>query len=108
MIADSLFTATAAMMQPLTGLALAHLVGWPPTEGWLLASTGRYVVVGILAAGGGDPAADARPGTRRSGERPVPASYDQLVRIWFACGWPAFAAMLAVLWLMTAKPLPPV
>jgi uncharacterized membrane protein len=27
-----------------------------------------------------------------------------LFRIWFFCGWPAFAAMLAILWLMTAKP----
>ena len=32
------------------------------------------------------------------------AAYDRLFRIWFACGWPAFAAMLAILWLMTAKP----
>ncbi len=47
-IADALFTAMAAIAQPLTGLALAHLVGWPLSEGWLLASIGLYVLVGLF------------------------------------------------------------
>ena len=37
-VADLLFTATAVVAQPLTGLGLAVLIGWPLTEGWLLVS----------------------------------------------------------------------
>lgn len=105
-IADGLFTATAAILQPLTGYGLVHLVGWPLTEGWVLLSLGLYVFIGLFwlpvvwlqirmrdlaraaAAAGG----------------PLPPAYDRLFRIWFLCGWPAFAAMLTILWLMTAKP----
>ena len=105
-IADGLFTATAAILQPLTGYGLVRLVGWPLTEGWVLLSLGLYVFIGLFwlpvvwlqirmrdlaraaAAAGG----------------PLPPAYDRLFRIWFRCGWPAFAAMLTILWLMTAKP----
>jgi uncharacterized membrane protein len=105
-IADALFTATAAVVQPLTGYALARLVGWPLTEGWLLASIGLYVLVGLFWL----PVVRIQLRLRdlaraaAAGGQELPAAYDRLFRIWFACGWPAFAAMLAILWLMTAKP----
>jgi uncharacterized membrane protein len=35
---------------------------------------------------------------------PLPARYDRLYRIWFALGFPAFAAVLGIYWLMIAKP----
>jgi uncharacterized membrane protein len=53
-IADGLFTATSILIQPATGIALALLVGWPLTEGWLLLSVGLYVVGNFLAACGLD------------------------------------------------------
>jgi uncharacterized membrane protein len=105
-IADALFTATAAVVQPLTGYALARLVGWPLTEGWLLASIGLYVLVGLFWL----PVVRIQLRLRdlaraaAAGGQELLAAYDRLFRIWFACGWPAFAAMLAILWLMTAKP----
>jgi uncharacterized membrane protein len=34
----------------------------------------------------------------------LPPAYFRLFRIWFACGIPAFAAALAIVWLMVAKP----
>ncbi|MEQ1670859.1 MAG: DUF2269 family protein, partial [Hyphomicrobium sp.] len=34
----------------------------------------------------------------------LPARYDRLFRIWFFCGFPAFAAVLAILWLMVSRP----
>ena len=105
-IADALFTATAAIAQPLTGLALAHLVGWPLNQGWLLVSIGLYGVVGLFWLPVVAIQLRMRDLARAAAAegRPLPAAYDRLFRIWFVCGWPAFAAMLAILWLMTAKP----
>ena len=35
----------------------------------------------------------------------VNPEYRRLYRIWFAAGFPAFAGVLAILWLMLARPL---
>ncbi len=35
---------------------------------------------------------------------PLPAEYHRLFRLWFGFGFPAFAAVLAIFWLMIAKP----
>ena len=105
-IADWIFTASAVVIQPITGLWLAHLVGWPISEGWVVASLSLYVMVGVfwlpvvwiqhrlhsIAQ------ADADTGDA------LPAGYFRLFRIWFACGFPAFAGVLAILWLMVARP----
>ncbi|GIT89858.1 hypothetical protein JANAI62_06580 [Jannaschia pagri] len=34
----------------------------------------------------------------------LPLAYHRLYAIWFACGVPAFAAVLAIVWLMLTKP----
>ena len=47
-IADMLFTATAAVIQPVTGWLLAHAVGWPLSEGWIALSLILYVVIGLF------------------------------------------------------------
>ena len=104
--ADFLFTATAVVAQPISGVWLALEVGYPLTEGWIVLSIILYLVIGAfwlpvvvfqmrirdLAA-----VADAA-GT------PLPAAYYRLFWIWFAFGFPAFAAILAILWLMIARP----
>lgn len=105
-VADLLFTATAVVAQPLTGLGLALLVGWPLTEGWLLVSLGLYVLTGLFWL----PVVwiqlrmrDLARVAAREG-LPLPGEYHRLFRIWFACGIPAFLAVLAIIWLMLAKP----
>jgi uncharacterized membrane protein len=105
-IADSLFTATAAIAQPITGVALAYQIGWPLTQGWILASVGLYVLTGAFWL----PVVriqmrlrDLAHSAAKAGE-PLPSEYHRLYRIWFACGFPAFAAMLATFWLMLTKP----
>ncbi|MGQ0430083.1 MAG: DUF2269 family protein, partial [Gammaproteobacteria bacterium] len=35
---------------------------------------------------------------------PLPAQYHRYYRAWFALGWPAFAGVLAIFWLMVFKP----
>jgi uncharacterized membrane protein len=34
----------------------------------------------------------------------LPPEYHRLYRLWFAFGFPAFSAVLAIVWLMVAKP----
>jgi uncharacterized membrane protein len=36
--------------------------------------------------------------------RPLPEDYHRLFRLWFAFGFPAFAGVLAIFWLMIARP----
>ena len=36
--------------------------------------------------------------------RLLPPQYHRLFRLWFAFGFPAFAAVLAIFWLMIARP----
>src|SRR5271163_2829000 len=45
-IADVMFTATAVVVQPLTGLALALMAGYPLRSSWLVLSGALYVIVG--------------------------------------------------------------
>ena len=105
-LADLLFTTTAVIAQPITGGLLAWRLGWPLTEGWILASLLLYAVAGVFwlpvvwiqvrMRGLAQAAADRAV--------PLPQAYHRLFRIWFACGFPAFAAVLIILWLMIARP----
>ena len=106
-LADAVFTATAALLQPVTGYLLARQAGWPLSEPWILAAIGLYLLRGnLLAAGGAGCRVRLRrlAAAARDAGQPLPAAYHRLYRIWFACGLPAFAAVLAIVWLMVAKP----
>ena len=103
-IADFVFTATAVIAQPITGLLLAGNVGYSLTEGWIVASVLLYLVTGAfwlpvvwMQAKMRDLASEAA----RTGA-PLPQPYYRLYRTWFAFGFPAFAAVLAIFWLMIA------
>lgn len=105
-IADFLFTATAVIAQPVTGTLLAIDRGYPLFEGWVAASLLLYIVTGafwlpvvFIQARLRDLAREAA----RAGA-PLPPEYGRLYRIWFACGFPAFAAVLTIVWLMLEKP----
>jgi uncharacterized membrane protein len=105
-VADLVFTATAVVLQPFTGAALAWLGGYRLFDGWLVASLALYLLAGACWL----PVVWiqlrlrdlAREAAATGG--PLPTAYFRLWRIWFALGWPAFAAVLAILWLMTFKP----
>ena len=105
-VADTIFTATAAILQPVTGYLLARIIGWDLTESWIALSLLLYVVTGIfwlpvvwiqirlrnLARAAAD------SGTA------LPSAYFSLYRVWFAFGFPAFFAVTGILWLMLTKP----
>jgi uncharacterized membrane protein len=108
-IADFLFTATAVVLQPLTGLALVHVSGYPMGEGWIVLSILLYLVTGAFWL----PVVffqmrmrDLAAAAARAAE-PLPRQYHLLFWTWFAFGFPAFAAVLAIFWLMITRPTIP-
>jgi uncharacterized membrane protein len=105
-IADLIFTASAVVLQPLTGAALAHLLGYPLFEGWIGLSLLLYLFTGAfwlpvvwMQIRMRDLANEAA-----KADAPLPRQYHRLFRIWFAFGFPAFGAVLVIYWLMIAKP----
>lgn len=106
-IADWLFTATAVVLQPITGALLAMEIGWPLNEGWIVLALGLYVLVGVFwlpVVWIQHQLRDMASAASAAGE-PLPPRYHKLYRIWFVSGFPAFAAVLAIVWLMVARPV---
>ena len=106
-LADFVFTATAVALQPVTGYLLMRADGARFTDSWIFTSLALFLVAGgfwlpvvwmqrrmrDLAAGAAERGA------------PLPAAYHRLFRLWFIYGFPGFGAVLAILWLMIAKPV---
>jgi uncharacterized membrane protein len=105
-IADTVFTATAAILQPVTGYLLAQSIGWSLEEGWIALSLLLYVVTGIFWLPVVWIQIHLRNLARAAAAKglPLPPAYFSLYRIWFACGFPAFFAVIGILWLMLNKP----
>ncbi len=105
-IADWIFTASAVVVQPVTGLMLASAVGWRLTEGWIVASLALYVMVGALWIPVLFMQRRMRDLARTAAASglPLPEAYHRLYRRWFACGVPAFLTVLVILWLMIVRP----
>jgi uncharacterized membrane protein len=108
-LADIIFTATAVVLQPITGAALAHAVGWPLTTGWIIVSLGLYVATGALWLPVVWMQARMRDLARAAAAAglPLPPRYHRLFRLWFACGVPAFIFVAIILWLMLVRPAIP-
>jgi uncharacterized membrane protein len=105
-VADFAFTLPAAIVQPVSGLFLARIAGYPLDSGWLVIAYGLYAlaaacwipVVFIQVRLRDIAAACAAQG------RPLGEDFLRLFRAWFWLGWPAFGAMVAILWLMVSRP----
>jgi uncharacterized membrane protein len=105
-LADWLFTAPAVVIQPVTGITMALLAGVPLMHGWLALSIALYILVGMCWL----PVVWLQIQLRRiagtclqSGD-PLPPLYFRYLRLWFILGWPAFAAVLAIFYLMVFRP----
>ena len=104
--ADWWFTTPAAIVQPLSGWALATMAGYPLSAPWIAWAFALYALAGacwlpvlVLQHRMARLAADAA-----AHDRALPPEYARLARRWEWLGYPAFAAMLVVFWLMVAKP----
>jgi len=103
--ADSWFTTPAVIFQPLSGLWLIWQGGWNPLSGWIVVSSGLFVLTGCcwlpvlwLQLRLRDMAADAD----RTGQ-PLPERYWRYARYWERLGYPAFGMMIGVFFLMVNK-----
>ena len=103
--ADWLFTATTAVLQPLTGAWMVQRLGLPWSTPWLAASLWLYAfaiacwlpVVWIQHRLRDLSAAAAASGA------PLPPAYWRWFAAWVVLGILAFFAFLAIFWLMVAK-----
>ena len=105
-LADILFTATAVIVQPVTGYLLARQEGLSLTDFWIAASLGLYVMAGAFwlpVVGMQARMRDLAAAAASSGA-PLPDAYHRLFRLWFLFGFPGFGATMAILWRMIAKP----
>ena len=105
-LADFIFTATAVVVQPVTGVLLARQTGLPLFEGWMAASLVLFAVAGLFWL----PVVSMQMRMRDLAEaalekgNPLPAEYHRLFRRWFLIGFPGFGSVAAIVWLMIAKP----
>lgn len=105
-IADYAFTTPTVILQPLTGLYLIHLAGFPLQTTWIAVSIALYFLAGVcwlpvvwMQIKMRDMAvAAAKDGTE------LPQRYWTFLKWWVALGIVAFAALVVVFYLMVAKP----
>jgi uncharacterized membrane protein len=104
--ADTWFTLPAVIFQPLSGLWLMREAGWAMDSLWLSAAIGLYALAGAcwlpvvwLQLRLRDMAGEAA-----AGGTGLPARYWRYAGWWERLGYPAFAAMVAIFYLMVLKP----
>ena len=104
--ADWWFTTPTVIFQPLSGAWLMHLAGWPLDTPWIAASIALYLLAGACWL----PVVWLQLRMARTARisaiagAALPPAYARDARRWELLGYPAFAAMLAVFFLMVAKP----
>ena len=105
-IADYAFTTPTIIIQPVTGLYLIHLAGFPLSSTWIVASIALYFLAGAcwlpvvwMQIKMRDMAALADA----SGSE-LPPRYWAFLKWWVALGIVAFVALMVVFYLMVAKP----
>jgi len=105
-LADTVFTATAVLLQPVSGVALAWLAGYSLLEGWVVASLLLYVLTGAFWLPVVWMQIRMRDLARRAAAEGtmLPPLYHRLFRTWFAFGFPAFFAVMAIIGLMVVRP----
>jgi uncharacterized membrane protein len=106
-IADMLFTLTAVLLQPLSGGVLMWLSSTAWSERWLMTSLGLYAVAGLFWVPVIFMQIEMRDLARAAVEnnQRLPPRYFALFHRWFLFGIPGFGSVMAILWLMIAKPI---
>lgn len=105
-IADWVFTTPTVILQPLSGLYLVHLAGFPLTSKWILWSFVLYFLAGAcwlpvvwMQIRMRDMAFEAARANQQ-----LPERYWRFLRLWVALGIVAFFSLVVVFYLMVAKP----
>ncbi len=105
-VADVLFTATAVVLQPVTGWLLARETGLPLTKAGCSPRSRCTAWPGFSGCRwcGCSGACAISRAPRHDKGAPLPAEYHRLYRLWFLFGFPGFGSVLVIVWLMIAKP----
>lgn len=104
--ADWIFTGGSGLVQPASGILLAHLAGYPLDSSWLMVAYGLYLIAFACWV----PVVGLQIRVQRLAQqaleagRPLGRDYERAMQLWFALGWPAFLSLLVVFWLMIARP----
>lgn len=105
-IADWVFTAPAVLLQFATGIWLMEVTGYAYDSAWFLTALALFLFIGACWL----PVVVIQYRLRRAAEAMVEGGAGTELRRWMcrwvALGIPAFSAILLLLWLMVAKPLP--
>ena len=105
-IADFCFTLPAVIIQPLSGIYLIWKSGMSWNASWLVWAYVLYLIVGLCWI----PVVFIqirllgllkKTSTELGGSS---TEFHKLFRLWFLLGWPAFASVVTIFWLMIAKP----
>jgi len=103
--ADWLFTTPTVIIQPVTGIWMAHIIRLPITTDWLLISIILYFIAGVCWV----PVVVLQIKMQKMSEQAVtnqtelPIQYWHYARVWFWLGVPAFLAMILVVLIMVFK-----
>ncbi|MEZ5508482.1 MAG: DUF2269 domain-containing protein [Gammaproteobacteria bacterium] len=106
-LADTLFTLPAVVIQPVTGIWLMLHAGFRLTDFWIMSSIGLYLFAGACWL----PVVWIQLRLRQLLQQaaitdtPLTAQYQRLFALWFILGWPAFIAVTLIFYLMVAKPV---
>ncbi len=105
-VADLLFTASAVILQPLTGGVLMIITSTVFAERWLAMSLALYAVAGLFWIPVFFMQIEMRDLARVAvaEKTALPSRYFVLYRRWFLFGIPGFGSVMTILWLMIAKP----
>lgn len=106
-LADWLFTLPAVVVQLATGLLLMKTLSYSFSSLWFLTVISLFIFIGLcwvpvlviqyrLRALAAMALIDGR----------LPPRFVQLMRAWVGLGIPAFFAIVGMIWLMVAKPIP--
>lgn len=106
-LADWIFTTSSIVIQPITGIYMIYLAGYPWASKWIMYTIGLYVVAGACWL----PVVwiqlkmrDMAQVAARDGSA-LPALYWRYLRWWVMLGIPAFMSVVFIFWLMVAKPV---
>lgn len=106
-LADWIFTTPAVIVQPVTGLAMLSLAGWPASTPWVRWSIALYLLAGACWL----PVLWLQIRMKRMADdalkcgTALPPRYWTYARWWEGLGYPAFISMVVVYFLMVNKPV---
>jgi len=100
--ADWIFTTPTVIFQPISGLMMAHMVGWSLTTPWIAITLVLYTLAGVCWL----PVVWLQIKMQKMSELAFAQSTDLPANYWCLAGVPAFISMVIVVALMVLKHLP--